>query len=254
MFINTEFERGVVTITINRPEKRNALNNAVMRELTSALAHFDEKPEVGCFVITGSNQIFAAGADISEMADMTYQEMAATDYFAGWEAVGRVRTPIIAAVPGYALGGGCELAMMCDTIFATESALFGQPELTIGVIPGMGGSQRLTKLVGKSKAIDMILTGRMMDSTEAERAGLVSRVVPDHQLMDEAMHAARTIASYSKPAVVLAKECVINAERFTIEDGVRSERRMFHGLFATEDQKEGMHAFIEKRAPQFTGH
>eukprot|EP00095_Tigriopus_kingsejongensis_P001709 snap_masked-scaffold174_size287829-processed-gene-0.5 protein:Tk01709 transcript:snap_masked-scaffold174_size287829-processed-gene-0.5-mRNA-1 annotation:"hypothetical protein" len=178
---------------------------------------------------------------------MSYQDMAACDYFAGWEAIDHIRTPIIAAVSGYALGGGCELAMMCDTIFASDSALFGQPELTIGVIPGMGGSQRLTKLVGKAKAMDMILTGRMMDATEAERAGLVSRVVPENQLLEETMDAARTIASYSKPAVSLAKECVMTAEKLPVNEGVRFERRVFHGLFATHDQKEGSSRITPRR-------
>ncbi|OEE89021.1 enoyl-CoA hydratase [Enterovibrio norvegicus FF-162] len=253
MLIKTTMDQGVVVIRLNRPEKRNALNSALMQELTATLSEYDTNPDVGCFVITGSEQIFAAGADISEMANKNYQEMAECDYFAGWEAIDRIRTPIIAAVSGYALGGGCELAMMCDTIFAADSALFGQPELTIGVIPGMGGSQRLTKLVGKAKAMDMILTGRMMDATEAERAGLVSRVVPEHQLLRETMDAAHTIASYSKPAVVLAKECVVNAEKLPVSEGVRFERRVFHGLFATHDQKEGMKAFIAKRKPNFIG-
>ncbi|MDD1780048.1 enoyl-CoA hydratase-related protein [Enterovibrio sp. ZSDZ35] len=254
MLIQTEKIQGVVILRLHRPSKRNALCTALMQEMVTTLTQYDNDPDVGCFILTGSEQVFAAGADISEMADMSYQEMTATDYFAGWEAISRIRTPIVAAVAGYALGGGCELAMMCDTIFAAESALFGQPELTIGVIPGMGGSQRLTHLVGKSKAIDMILTGRMMDAVEAERAGLVSRVVPDDQLMHETLEAAKTIASYSKPAVMLAKECVLNAETLSVEAGVKYERRAFHGLFATEDQKEGMHAFIEKRKPHFTGH
>ncbi|KKD59214.1 enoyl-CoA hydratase [Grimontia sp. AD028] len=253
MNIKTEVDGNVVIIQLHRPEKRNALCTPLLEELMETLTSYDADPNVGCFVVTGSEQVFAAGADISEMAEMSYQEMTANDYFGGWEAFTRIRTPIIAAVSGYALGGGCELAMMCDTIFATESARFGQPELTIGVIPGMGGSQRLTKLVGKSKAMDMILTGRMMDAVEAERAGLVSRVVPDGQLMQETLEAAKTIARYSKPAVLLAKECVLNAEKLSVEDGVRMERRAFHGLFATEDQKEGMQAFIEKRQPQFIG-
>lgn len=253
MTIKTDMIGNVVLIRLHRPEKRNALSTPLMQALVQTLSQYDSDPSVGCFVLTGSDQVFAAGADIGEMANMTYQEMAATDYFGGWEAFTRIRTPIIAAVSGYALGGGCELAMMCDTIFAAESALFGQPELSIGVIPGMGGSQRLAKLVGKSKAMDMILTGRMMDATEAERAGLVSRVVPDSQLIQEAVEAAKTIAGFSKPAVLLAKECVLNAEKLSVEEGVRAERRAFHGLFATEDQKEGMRAFIEKRKPQFTG-
>lgn len=204
-------------------------------------------------MLTGSDKVFAAGADIREMSAMNYQEMAACDYFAGWEALSRIRTPMIAAVSGYALGGGCELAMMCDAIFAAESALFGQPELTLGVIPGMGGTQRLTKLVGKAKAMDMVLTGRPMDATEAERAGLVSRVIPDEQLMKDTLEAARTIAGFSKPAVTLAKECVLLGEYTPLADGLRAERRAFHGLFATEDQKEGMHAFMEKRPATFIG-
>ncbi|WP_028024011.1 enoyl-CoA hydratase-related protein [Enterovibrio calviensis] len=253
MFINTEAADGVVVIRLNRPEKHNALNDALMRELTQTLMEYDDNPDIGCFVLTGSDRVFAAGADISEMAAMSYQDMAANDYFSGWETIDRIRTPIIAAVSGFALGGGCELAMMCDTIFAGESARFGQPELTIGVIPGMGGSQRLTKLVGKAKAMDMILTSRKMDATEAERAGLVSRVIPDYRLLEETIEAAKTIASYSKPAVALAKECVLNAEKLPVNEGVRIERRLFHGLFATHDQKEGMSAFVEKRKPQFLG-
>ncbi len=253
MTIKIEKVGKVVVLRLHRPEKRNALNTALMEDLLAALQTYDTDPEVGCFVLTGSDKVFAAGADISEMSTMSYQEMTASDYFAGWEALGNIRTPVIAAVSGYALGGGCELAMMCDVIFAAESALFGQPELTLGVIPGMGGTQRLTKLVGKAKAMDMILTGRMVDAIEAERAGLVSRVIPDEKLLAETMEAAQIIAAYSKPAVLLAKECVSFGEHLSVSDGVKAERRAFHGLFATEDQKEGMHAFIEKRRPAFTG-
>ncbi len=243
----------VVVVTLNRPAARNALNSEIMNALATELAPLDRDPGVGCFVLTGSEKAFAAGADIKEMVDKSFPDMFGDDFFAAWDKFASFRTPKIAAVSGYALGGGCELAMMCDIIFASETAMFGQPEIKLGVIPGMGGSQRLTKLVGKSKAMDMILTGRMMDATEAERCGLVSRVLPADKLMDETLAAARTIAGYGKLATMAAREAVDRALESGLREGILFERRIFHGLFATADQKEGMAAFVEKRPPQFKG-
>ena len=243
----------VVIVTVNRPEARNALNSEVMHAMADELAPLDRDPGVGCFVIRGSEKAFAAGADIKEMAGQTFADMYAQDFFAPWERFAALRTPKIAAVSGYALGGGCELAMMCDMIFAADTALFGQPEIRLGVIPGMGGTQRLTKLVGKAKAMDLILTGRTMDAAEAERCGLVSRVVAADRLMEEALAAAQTIAGYGKAAAMAAREAVDRALETGLREGILFERRLFHALFATSDQKEGMAAFIEKRRPDFTG-
>lgn len=243
----------VVTVRLNRPRVRNALDRAVMTELVGTLRPLDRDSGVGCFIITGSDQVFAAGADIHEMASKSFLDISEEDYFAGWEAFAALRTPKVAAVAGYALGGGCELAMMCDIIIATDSATFGQPEIKLGVIPGIGGTQRLTRLVGKARAMDLILTGRTMDAAEAERAGLVSRVVPSGRLMAEAAAVAETIASYSKPAAVAAREAVDRALEVGLREGLLFERRSFHALFATQDQTEGMRAFLEKRPPQFTG-
>ncbi|MCB1447321.1 MAG: enoyl-CoA hydratase [Rhizobiaceae bacterium] len=244
---------GVVLVRMNRPEVLNALSSRVMTDLAETLKPLDRDPGVGCFVLTGTDKAFAAGADIKEMAGKPYMDMFHEDFFAGWEAFYRLRTPKIAAVSGFALGGGCELAMMCDIVYAAKSARFGQPEIKLGVIPGMGGSQRLTRLIGKSKAMDMILTGRMMDAEEAERSGLVARVFENDQLVDEAMKAARTVAGYGKAATIAAREAVERADEVSLQEGLLFERRTFHALFATEDQKEGMAAFVEKRAPNFKG-
>ena len=238
-------------ITINRPKALNALNSQVLSELLDATQAFEANVNIAAMVLAGSERAFAAGADIKEMQAKTYAEMYLADFFTGWEAFARVRKPIIAAVSGYALGGGCELAMMCDFIIAADTAKFGQPEITLGVIPGMGGSQRLTRFVGKSKAMDMCLTGRMMDAVEAERCGLVSRVVPAGELLDETMKAAARIADFSLPVTMMAKEAVNRAFETTLGEGLRFERRLFHSLFAFEDQKEGMAAFAEKRPPNF---
>ena len=238
-------------VTLNRPKALNALNSRLLEEILSAMQDFEEDPDIGAVVITGSEKAFAAGADIKEMQDKTYAEMYLQDFFAGWEAFARLRKPVIAAVSGYALGGGCELAMMCDFIIAADTAKFGQPEITLGVIPGMGGSQRLTRFVGKSKAMDMVLTGRMMDAAEAERCGLVSRVVAGGELLPTALDAAAKIAGFSLPAVLMAKEAVNRSYETTLGEGLRFERRLFHSLFALEDQKEGMEAFAQKRAAVF---
>lgn len=238
-------------IRLNRPEALNALNSALMAELNEAVAAFDSDPAIGCLVITGSDKAFAAGADIKEMAEKSYIDAYLGDFAANWDAIARARKPVIAAVAGFALGGGCEIAMMCDMIIAADNAKFGQPEIKLGVIPGIGGTQRLTRAVGKAKAMDLCLTGRMMDAAEAERSGLVARVVPLAELMTEAMKAAETIAAMSLPAVIAAKESVNRAFETTLSEGIRFERRAFHPLFATEDQKEGMAAFIEKRPPRF---
>lgn len=238
-------------VTLNRPKALNALNTQIMSELVEAMSAFEADPEIGAMVLTGSEKAFAAGADIKEMQSKTYADMYLEDMFAGWDAFTRIRKPIIAAVAGYALGGGCELAMMCDFIIAADTAKFGQPEITLGVIPGMGGSQRLTRFVGKAKAMDLVLTGRMMDATEAERCGLVSRIVPAASLVDDAIAAAAKMASFSLPAVLMAKEAVNRSYETTLTEGLRFERRVFHSLFALDDQKEGMAAFAEKRPPQF---
>jgi enoyl-CoA hydratase len=242
----------VAIVTLNRPEALNALNAEVMGEVTAACAELDRDRGVGCILLTGSAKAFAAGADIKEMQSRTYQEMYEADWFAGWDALTQVRTPLVAAVAGYALGGGCELAMLCDTIIAADTARFGQPEVKLGVMPGMGGSQRLTRLVGKAKAMDMCLTGRMMDAAEAERAGLVSRVVRAGDLLDEAVAVAAAIASMSKPVTMMITETIDRAYETTLAEGVRFERRVFHATFATDDQREGMAAFVEKRPPSFT--
>jgi enoyl-CoA hydratase len=239
-------------ITLNRPKALNALNSQVLAELSDALATFDADPGIGAIVVTGSEKAFAAGADIKEMQSKTYVEAFLGDFFSGWDNVGRVRKPIIAAVAGYALGGGCELAMMCDFIIAADNAKFGQPEITLGVMPGMGGSQRLTRAVGKAKAMDMCLTGRMMDADEAERAGLVSRIVPTAQLLEEALGAAAKIAEFSLPAVMMAKDAVSRSFETTLAEGLRFEKRLFHSMFALDDQKEGMTAFVEKRKANFS--
>lgn len=244
---------GVVLLRLTRPQALNALTSATAYRVIEALEPLDNDPDVGCFVITGDERAFAAGADISEMVDRTYPDMAAEDYFAAWERFSSLRTPKIAAVNGYALGGGCELAMLCDFIIAGEGAKFGQPEIKIGVIPAMGGSQRLTRAVGRALAMDMILTGRMIDASEAKAAGLVARVVPDAEVLDQSMEAAALIAGYSKPAVALARDCVNRADEVSLREGVLFERRVFHGLFATHDQKEGMQAFLDKRKPEFRG-
>ncbi len=241
-------------ITLNRPDALNALNGALIGELAQALDDFEADGEIGAMVITGSAKAFAAGADIKEMKDKSFADVYNENFIgAGWERVTRCRKPVIAAVAGYALGGGCELAMMCDFILAADTARFGQPEITIGTIPGAGGSQRLTRTVGKSKAMEMCLTGRMMDAEEAERSGLVSRIVPADQLIEEALKTAGAIAELSRPVVMMAKEAVNRALETTLAEGIRFERRMFYATFATKDQKEGMAAFIDKRRPSFTG-
>lgn len=238
-------------VTLNRPKALNALNSQVLKDVLAALQAFEADPEIGAIVLTGSEKAFAAGADIKEMQAKSYIDVYMEDFFAGWEALTRIRKPIIAAVSGYALGGGCELAMMCDFIIAGDNAKFGQPEITLGVMPGMGGSQRLTRFVGKSKAMDMCLTGRMMDAAEAERTGLVSRVVPPAEVVEEALKAAAKIAGFSHPAVMMTKEAVNRAYETTLTEGLRFERRVFHSMFALDDQKEGMAAFSEKRTPNF---
>ncbi|MBB3260313.1 enoyl-CoA hydratase [Paraburkholderia bannensis] len=239
-------------ITLNRPKALNALNDALMDELGTALKSFDVDEGIGAIVITGSEKAFAAGADIGMMATYSFMDVYKGDYITrNWETIRSIRKPIIAAVAGFALGGGCELAMMCDMIFAADTAKFGQPEIKLGVIPGAGGTQRLPRAVSKAKAMDLCLTARMMDAVEAERAGLVSRVIPAADLLAEAIAAATTISEYSLPAVMMAKEAVNRAYETTLAEGVHFERRLFHSLFATEDQKEGMAAFVEKRKPAF---
>ena len=249
--IVTETRRRVGVIQLNRPKALNALNATLKDELLAAAERFDADPNVGCIVITGSDKAFAAGADIKEMANKTYIDVFAEDFAADYERLTRVRKPIVAAVAGFALGGGCELAMMCDVIIAADTAKFGQPEIKLGVIPGMGGTQRLIRAVGKAKAMDLILTGRMMDAVEAERSGLVARLVPASVLMEEAMKIAETIASLSLPSLLAAKEAINRALETSLSEGLRFERRVFHGLFATHDQKEGMAAFVAKRPASF---
>jgi enoyl-CoA hydratase len=238
-------------IRLNRPQALNALNRALMHDLTRALDAFEADAAIGCIVITGSDKAFAAGADIKEMADKTFADAFLGDFAANWDRAATVRKPVIAAVAGFALGGGCELAMQCDLIIAADNAKFGQPEIKLGVIPGIGGTQRFTRAVGKAKAMDIMLTGRMMDVEEAERSGLVARVVPLASLLDEAVKVAETIASMSLPSALAAKEAVNRAFETSLAEGVRFERRIFHSLFATADQKEGMAAFIAKRPPKF---
>lgn len=248
-----EQKGGVTLITLNRPEALNALNSQVLADLIDALAAFDADPSQGCAVLTGSEKAFAAGADIKEMQTQGFAEMYGVNFFAGYDRVTATRKPVIAAVSGYALGGGCELAMMCDFILASDTAKFGQPEIKLGVTPGMGGSQRLTRAVGKAKAMEMCLTGRMMGAEEAERSGLVARVVPAADLLDDAMKTATTIAGMAPLAVIANKEMVNAAFETTLQQGVNFERRLFHGMFGTADQKEGMAAFIEKRPGNWTG-
>lgn len=249
--IKTETRGKVGLITLDRSEALNALNNQLVEELVEAVAAYDADEAIGCIVITGSEKAFAAGADIKEMQPKSYMDVYKEDLFAKTGQIADCRTPTIAAVSGYALGGGCELAMMCDFILAGDNARFGQPEINLGVIPGIGGTQRLTRFVGKSKAMEMCLTGRMMEADEAERAGLVSRVVPKESLLEEALKAAETIASKSLPVAMMAKEAVNRAYEVTLNEGIQFERRVFHSLFATEDQSEGMAAFVDKRTPQF---
>jgi enoyl-CoA hydratase len=239
-------------ITLNRPKALNALCAQLVAELEQALNELENDSNIGAIVVTGSDRAFAAGADIKEMKDRTFIDVFTSDFITkGWERLAQCRKPTIAAVAGYALGGGCEIAMMCDMIFAAENAKFGQPEITIGTIPGAGGTQRLTRAVGKAKAMDLVLTGRMMDAAEAERSGLVARVVPADKLLDEALGVAAKIASFSLPAVMIAKEAVNQAFETGLAEGLKFERRVFHATFGTEDQKEGMAAFAEKRPPQF---
>ena len=239
-------------VTLNRPKALNALNDSLMNELGEALAAFDADEAIGAIVITGSDKAFAAGADIGAMKDRSFRDVYMGQYITrNWERMRSIRKPVIAAVAGYALGGGCELAMMCDILIAADTAKFGQPEIKLGIIPGAGGTQRLPRAVGKAKAMDLVLTGRMMDAAEAERAGLVSRVVPADKLIDEALAAAERIAEFSLPSVMMAKEAVNRAYESPLAEGMLFERRLFHALFATEDQKEGMAAFVEKRKPKF---
>ncbi|GIK79975.1 MAG: enoyl-CoA hydratase [Pseudorhodoplanes sp.] len=241
----------VGVIRLNRPAAMNALSSALIRELAAAIDAFEADPAIGCLVITGSDKAFAAGADIKEMSEKSFMDVYMANFAADWDRAARARKPLIAAVAGFALGGGCELAMQCDVILAADNAKFGQPEIKLGVIPGIGGTQRLTRAIGKAKAMDLCLTGRMMDAQEAERSGLVARIVPLASLMDEAMKMAETIASMPLPATMMAKEAVNVALETTLAEGVRFERRVFHSLFATEDQKEGMAAFASKRAANF---
>jgi len=238
-------------IRLNRPQALNALNAALISELTQAVQAFEADAGIACLLVTGSEKAFAAGADIKEMADKSYMDAFMGDFAANWDALARARKPVVAAVAGFALGGGCELAMMCDVVIAADTAKFGQPEIKLGVIPGIGGTQRLTRAVGKAKAMDLCLTGRMMDAAEAERSGLVARVVPAANLMDEAFKVAETIASMSLPSLMIAKESVNRSFETTLAEGMRFERRVFHSLFATADQKEGMAAFVEKRPAKF---
>jgi enoyl-CoA hydratase len=252
-FLIVERRHNVGLITFNRPKAFNALSDGLTRELTEVLDEFEADHAIGAIVLTGSEKAFAAGADIKEMKDHSSVEMYMSDFVtSSWERITRCRKPVIAAVAGYALGGGCELALMCDFIIAAETARFGQPEITIGILPGAGATQRLPRLIGKSKAMDMILTGRMIDAEEADRMGLVARVVPAEKLVEEAVATAQHIANLSRPAVYMAKECVNRAFETSLAEGIRFERRMFHAAFSTEGQKEGMAAFIEKRPPKFS--
>jgi len=249
--ILVETRDAVGLITLNRPQALNALNPTLINEVNAALDGFEADEAIGCIVITGSEKAFAAGADIKEMQAKSFMDAYLGDFLTDWDRVGQRRKPIIAAVAGFALGGGCEMAMMCDFIIAADTAKFGQPEIKLGVMPGVGGTQRLTRFVGKSKAMEMVLTGRMMDAAEAERSGLVSRVVPAGDLLDEALKAAALIAAMSRPIVMMAKEAVNRAYETTLAEGMRFERRLFQSMFATADQAEGMQAFIDKRKPEF---
>ncbi len=249
--IIAETKGRVGLVTLNRPKALNALNSALIAELNAALQGFETDDRVGCIVITGSEKAFAAGADVKEMADKTYVEAYLGKFLDGWQALAAARKPVIAAVSGFCLGGGCELALMCDFIIASDTAVFGTPEITLGIMPGAGGTQRLPRAVGKAKAMDMVLTGRLMDALEAERSGIVARIVAADKLLEEALGAAEKIASYSRPIVMMAKETVNRAYESTLAEGVRFERRLFLSMFATEDQKEGMKAFVEKRRPEF---
>ena len=252
ILVRTEGAVGIVTL--NRPQALNALNSGMMDELAAAMDDFEADGAIRCIIVTGSEKAFAAGADITEMAGKTFAEVYKEDFITrNWERVAQARKPVIAAVAGYALGGGCEVAMMCDFIIAADNAKFGQPEINLGIGPGAGGTQRLTLAVGKAKAMEMCLTGRMMDAAEAERAGLVARVVPLADLLGESMKTAQRIAAASLPAMMMVKECVNAAFETTLAEGIRFERRLFHAMFATEDQKEGMAAFVEKRKPAFKG-
>lgn len=246
-----EVRERVAILTLNRPEALNALNSALLRDLSSHLRDCHADPDIGAIVLTGSQKAFAAGADIKEMQDRSFVQMYLDDWFAGWDSVASARKPLIAAVSGFALGGGCELAMMCDIILAGDNARFGQPEIKLGVLPGIGGTQRLTRLIGRPRAMELCLTGRMIDAAEADRIGLVTRVVPQGDLLREAFEMARDIASRSQPVVMMTKECVKAAEELSLAEGIRLERRIFHSSFALEDQKEGMAAFSQKRAPAF---
>ena len=249
--IIVETKDRVGLITLNRPKALNALNSALIAELNQALDAFDTDQAIGCVVITGSEKAFAAGADVKEMADKTYVDAYLGKFLAGWSGLARARKPVIAAVSGFCLGGGCEMALMCDFIIASETARFGTPEITLGIMPGLGGTQRLPRSIGKAKAMDLILTGRMMDAEEAERCGLVARIVAADKLLEEALAAAAIIASHSQPITMMAKETVNRAFETSLEEGVRFERRLFLSMFTTDDQKEGMKAFIEKRRPDF---
>jgi enoyl-CoA hydratase len=250
--ILVERQERVGRVTLNRPKALNALNSALIAELVQALTEFDSDPGIGCTILTGSERAFAAGADIAEMSGLTYPGTYLDDLFRLADRVAERRKPIIAAVAGFALGGGCELAMMCDIILAADNAKFGQPEIKLGVIPGIGGTQRLTRLIGRAKAMDLCLTGRMMDAAEAERSGLVSRILPAADLQEEALKAAQAIAAMSMPVAMMTKEAINRAEETSLAEGIRFERRVFHALFATADQKEGMAAFVAKRPPAFT--
>ena len=251
MTIQIERQGRVVIVRLTRPQALNALNSEMMHEIVRVMQELDPDPEVGCFVLTGNKKAFAAGADIKELASKSHMDMVHEDFFAPWDRFTAIRTPKIAAVSGYALGGGCELAMMCDMIFAADTARFGQPEIKLGLIPGMGGSQRLTRAVGKAKAMDMLLTGRMMDAEEAERAGLVARVIPAEELLAETLAAAETIAGYGETAVIAAREAVERALEGSLREGILFERRTYYALWSTADANEGMQAFIEKRSPKF---
>lgn len=249
--IQVETKGRVGVVTLDRPDALNALNQKLAEELLQALEAFNSDDKIGCIVLTGSEKAFAAGADIKEMQPLEYMDVYKDNFLGSWDQLANLRKPVIAAVAGYALGGGCELAMMCDFIIAADNAKFGQPEITIGAMPGMGGSQRLTRFVGKSKSMEMCLTGRMMDAEEAERSGLVSRIVPAADLLEDVMEVATKIAEFSLPMVLMTKEAVNRAYETSLSEGVRFERRLFHSVFSTQDQKEGMQAFIEKRAPHF---